>query len=460
MATTVVMPQLGNTVESCLLAAWHVAVGDTVDAGTILCDIETDKSSMEVPAGVAGTVLALLAAVDDDIPVKDPIAIIGAPGEAVDVPAPAQAASPEPAAAVTPAAPETAAPVPAPPPAPAPAAAAAGPALASPRAKGLAGAQGLDATTLAGSGPDGLVIERDVKAALTDAPGLTRAAQAAGGTAPAGPGTALGGRTSLADLAAPAAAPPAAAGVTAPGGRDRPFPGPASDTRLMGVRQIIADRMMASLAGSAQLTYTATAPAAALLNLRARFKNSDPAWGLNAVTIGDLVGYAFVQTLARHPGLNAHLEDGVWRVFDHVHLAVAVDTPRGLLVPVVRHADTLTLTEFAAESKRVAQAALAGSIDPDRLSGGTITVSNLGAFGIESFTPILNAPQVAILGVNAIVPRATLRPDGSPGVEQVIAFSLTADHRVLDGADAARFLQDLCRAVRDLDLLLATGKGL
>jgi pyruvate dehydrogenase E2 component (dihydrolipoamide acetyltransferase) len=225
------------------------------------------------------------------------------------------------------------------------------------------------------------------------------------------------------------------------------------------VRKIIADRMLASLAGSAQLTYTATAPAAALLALRARFKDSDPAWGLNAVTSGDLVGYAFVRTLARHPGLNAHVEDGVWRRFERVHLSIAVDTPRGLLVPVVRDADTLSLTEFAAESKRVAQAAIAGSIDPDYLTGGTITVSNLGAFGIESFTPILNAPQVAILGVNAIVPRATLKPDGSPGVEQVIAFSLTADHRVLDGADAARFLKDLCHAVRDLDLVLAAGKG-
>ncbi|MDR1808078.1 MAG: 2-oxo acid dehydrogenase subunit E2, partial [Propionibacteriaceae bacterium] len=197
----------------------------------------------------------------------------------------------------------------------------------------------------------------------------------------------------------------------------------------------------------------------ALLALRSRFKAADPAWGLSHVTLGDLVGYAFVRTLARHPGANATLEHGVWRVFEHVHLAIAVDTPRGLLVPVVRHADALTLAEFAAESKRVAQAAIAGSIDPDLLAGGTVTVSNLGAFGVESFTPILNAPQVAILGVDAVTPRATVNPDGSLAVRQTIGFSLTADHRVLDGADAARLLQDLCRTVRDLDLLLAAGQN-
>jgi pyruvate dehydrogenase E2 component (dihydrolipoamide acetyltransferase) len=131
---------------------------------------------------------------------------------------------------------------------------------------------------------------------------------------------------------------------------------------------------------------------------------------------------------------------------------MAVDTPRGLLVPTLRFAETLTLRDFSKFSKQLAMDAIAGSISPDLLGGATFTVSNLGAFGIESFTPLLNVPQVAILGVDAIFPRAVINADGSVGAEQRIGFSLTADHRVIDGADAARYLKDLCAAVADIDL--------
>jgi pyruvate dehydrogenase E2 component (dihydrolipoamide acetyltransferase) len=232
---------------------------------------------------------------------------------------------------------------------------------------------------------------------------------------------------------------------------DGDFPGAYTDTPLKGVRKVIAERMMNSLASSAQLTYTATAPAAGLLALRKRLKNaSDPE--LAAVTIGDLVGYATVKTLAKHSVVNAHLSDGVLRGFANVHLGMAVDTPRGLLVPTLRFADTLTLREFSVQSKQLANEAIGGSINPDLLSGATFTVSNLGSFGIESFTPLLNVPQVAILGVDAIFPRAVINADGSVGAEQRIGLSLTADHRVIDGADAARYLKDLCAAIADIDL--------
>jgi pyruvate dehydrogenase E2 component (dihydrolipoamide acetyltransferase) len=223
------------------------------------------------------------------------------------------------------------------------------------------------------------------------------------------------------------------------------------------VRRIISQRMMGSLAGSAQLSYTATAKADGLLKLRQRFKAADPALGWNGITLGDLVGYATVRTLAKHPLLNSHLEDGSLRTFDHVHLSVAVDTPRGLLVPTLRFASLMGLKEFSDASKALAADAISGDISPDLLSGGTITVSNLGSFGIESFTPILNPPQVAILGVDAIFPRAVLNKDGSVGAEQRIGFSLTADHQVVDGADAARFLKDLTAAVSDIELLLLAG---
>lgn len=452
MAQVVVMPQLGNTVESCLVTSWLVAVGDAVEASTLLCEIETDKSAMEVPAGVAGTVLALLAEEGDDVPVKQAIAVVGAAGESV-----AEALA---AAGLAPAATESsveltavaaASPVTATSSTAAPVTAAAGGAV-SPRARGVAAAAGIAADRLAGSGPAGRVITRDVEAALAAGPGLTAGARtAAEGFVPGQPGSGIGGRVTRADLAGAAASEPITPAVPSVAPAAAEFPGAFTEAPLKGIRKVIAERMMTSLATSAQLTYTATAPAAGLLALRKRLKGAADA-ELSAITVGDLVGYAAVKTLARHAVVNAHLSDGVLRTFASVHLGMAVDTPRGLLVPTLRFADTMTLRDFSKLSKQLAMDAIGGSISPDLLSGATFTVSNLGAFGIESFTPLLNVPQVAILGVDAIFPRAVINADGSVGAEQRIGFSLTADHRVIDGADAARFLKDLCAAAADIDL--------
>lgn len=300
---------------------------------------------------------------------------------------------------------------------------------------------------MSGTGPQGRVIERDVQRALADGPGLTPGTRdAASDIDAAAFGTGIGGRVTRADqTAAPAA--PASAGATTRQTDD------VTETPLKGIRKVIADRMMNSLATSAQLTYTATAPAAGLLAMRKRLKAArDPQ--LAAITVGDLVGYAAVTTLTAHPVINSHLTNETLRTFSRVHLGMAVDTPRGLLVPTLRFADTLTVRDFSQQSKDLAHAAIDGSITPDLLAGASFTVSNLGAFGIESFTPLLNVPQVAILGVDAITPRAVLNDDGTAGVEQRIGFSLTADHRVIDGADAARYLKDLCAAVADIDLTI------
>ena len=492
MAQVVVMPQLGNTVESCLVTAWLVKVGDVVDASTLLCEIETDKSSMEVPAGVSGTVLALLAAEGDDVPVKSPLLVVGEPGEDIsglvaDAPADPELADgaageplgtvPDRSADVGGAAGEPLGTVPD---RSADGDAAAGEPLGtvpdrsadgdpgsvsnrstaavSPLARGLAAAQGIAADRLAGSGPHGRVIERDVAAAIASGAALTPGARAeASSFVPGAAGTGIGGRVTRADLASgqldEAVAQPSAAPAQpeATPAQPQDFPGAFTDTPLKGIRKVIADRMMNSLATSAQLTYTATAPASGLLALRTRLKSAaDPE--LAAITLGDLVGYAAVKTLAKHPVVNAHLSGGVLREFASVHLGMAVDTPRGLLVPTLRFADALTLRQFSVQSKALANQAIAGSISPDLLAGATFTVSNLGAFGIESFTPLLNVPQVAILGVDAIFPRAVINADGSVGAEQRIGFSLTADHQVIDGADAARYLKDLCAAVADIDL--------
>ncbi len=466
MAQIVVMPALGNTVESCLLTTWLVSVGDVVDAAATLCEIETDKAAMDVPAGVAGTVLALLAAQGDEVPVKAPIAVIGAPDDNAEEALAEAGLAPQvtgEAGEVDESAPDDLAPSASqtsPDAQPAPDAPAAGTAptssggavASSPRARGFAERAGLDWTQAAGTGPHGRVIERDVAALAASGPQPTAATRGADLTG-VGQGTALGGRVGAADLAGVGAEPaPAPAAPSHSGGVPHEFPGAFTDTPLKGVRKIVAERMMNALATSAQLTYTVTAPADGLLALRTRFKASDPARGFTGITLGDLVCFATVRVLARHANLNAHLADGTLRTFESVHLGLAVDTPRGLLVPTIRHADTLSLRELSQATKDLAAQCHDGKIDPALLTGATFTVSNLGAFGMESFTPIINVPQTGILGVNTILPRAVALADGSVGLEQRLGLSLTADHQVVDGADAARFLADLSAAIADIDL--------
>jgi pyruvate dehydrogenase E2 component (dihydrolipoamide acetyltransferase) len=451
MATTVVMPALGNTVESCLITAWHIKVGDTVEASTVLCDIETDKSTMDVPAGVAGTVLALLVAEGDDVPVKSPIVIIGAPGETVDAPAaPAAAAAPASAEEAAPAAPV--APSAGTAQAAAPVVPAADDAPASPRAKAAAQAAGIPVQAAGvGTGPHGRIIERDVQAALAAGPRLTAGARGSEAYTPGQTGTGIGGRVTTADLAVPATPATAAPVAVAPAALAA---GTVTETPLKGIRKLIADRMRESLATSAQLSYDMSASAEAMLTLRARLKATDPSLGLNVVTIGDLIGLVTAKVVRNHPNLNAHLVNGVLRSFGEVHLGMAVDTPRGLMVPTIRNAAAMGLREFAATTKDLAAQCQEGRISPDLLTGATFTVSNLGSFGITSFTPIVNLPQTGILGINAIVPAATVDKDGNLGVERRISFSLTADHQVVDGADAARFLRDLTTAIASVDLFL------
>ena len=441
MATIVVMPQLGNSVESCIIVEWTIAEGDTVAVDQTLASIETDKSTMEVPSTAAGTVLKLLWEEGDEVPVKDPLIIVGEPGEDISGLVPGADAVPADAAPAEQAsAPEQAA-------APAFATERATGAV-SPRARALAASHGVDASAITeGSGPHGRVIERDVAAAIAAGPVLTSAARAAGVSATEGTG--IGGRVSVADEGRAAEAAPAAA-VAAPAGAD--YPGASTSTPLKGVRKVVAKRMMESLTSTAQLTLNTTANAAGILALRKKVKNADESLGLNKITLNDLVCFAVSRTLPKYPVFNAHLQDGVLTEFEQVHLGFACDTPRGLLVPVIRSAQALGLKAFSDEAKRLAGGAIDGTIAPDFLSGGTFTVSNIGSFGIETFTPVINLPQTAILGVGAITPRPTVAADGTIGVEQRLNLSLTIDHQVIDGADGARFLRDLVAAIENIDV--------
>ena len=441
MATIVVMPQLGNSVESCIIVEWMIAEGDTVAVDQTLASIETDKSTMEVPSTAEGTVLKILWEEGDEVPVKDPLIIVGEPGEDISGLVPGGDDAPvEDAPEKATAAPEQAAPA---------FATERATGAVSPRARALAASAGLDTATITeGSGPHGRVIERDVAAAIAAGPVLTSAARAAGVSATEGTG--IGGRVSVADAGrAPEAAP--AAAVAAPAAA-ADFPGASTSAPLKGVRKVVAKRMMESLTSTAQLTLNTTVNAAGILAIRKKVKNADESLGLNKITLNDLVCFAVSRTLLKYPVFNAHLEDGVLTQFEQVHLGFACDTPRGLLVPVIRSAQALGLKAFSHEAKRLAGGAIDGTLSPDFLSGGTFTVSNIGSFGIETFTPVINLPQTAILGVGAITPRPTVTADGTIGVEQRLNLSLTIDHQVIDGADGARFLADLVAAIENIDV--------
>ncbi len=463
MAHVLIMPRQGNTVESCVIVDWKAKEGDAVAADAPVCEVETDKATFEVPAGEAGTVLKILREAGDDVPVLEAIAVIGKPGEdwqaavgASGAAAPAPAAPEAAPAAPAPAAAPTAAAAPV----PAAAATSGGFVAASPRARSLASKEAVDVSVLAGSGPGGRVIERDVKAAMEGRPALTAAAKAAlaaGGSVP-GAGTGLAGRATAADIAAGAAAPAPAARMAAASVGE----GAVTETPIKGIRKVIAERMMESLATMAQFTLNASASAVRMQELRARMKGSSEELGLSKVTINDLILFAVSRVLPKYPFMNAHKTNGVVKTFERVHLGLAVDTPRGLMVPVIRNADLLTLEQISAEAKALAAACQNGSIKPDQLSGSTFTVTNLGSLGIDSFTPVINAPEVAILGVCGIEPKPVIDEsasdcDGCGGVSFVphIGFSLTIDHSIVDGAPAARFLKAFREAIADIDLWLA-----
>jgi pyruvate dehydrogenase E2 component (dihydrolipoamide acetyltransferase) len=462
MATPVAMPQLGNTVESSIIVKWHKKKGDSISEGETLCEIETDKAMMEVPSPVAGTILELFFNEGDDVPVKTAIAAVGQPGEDYESLRPGGStvqAAPAHTSAQTPEAVATTAPAgnghfkPAFAVHDAPAETTSGTFVGvSPRARNLAERKGVDLEGVIGSGPGGRIIERDVLAAMSAKPRMTPLAKSMleKGEFVAPPqGSGIGGRVTSRDLqpAATTQQSTSSAALVEPGDEFDVIP-------VRGMRKVISERMLASMQTTAQLTMNTSADARALQAYRKRLKNSPDTLGLQKVTINDLVLFAVSRTLLQFPDLNALFEGDSIKQYKRVHLGFAVDTPRGLLVPVIRNAHALSLKQMAAESSRLAAAGLDGKISPDELSGGTFTVTNLGSLGIENFTPILNPPQVAILGVSNIQLKAV---ESDEGIEFIphIGLSLTINHQAVDGAPGARFLQALSRNLADLEILLA-----
>jgi pyruvate dehydrogenase E2 component (dihydrolipoamide acetyltransferase) len=471
MATEILMPRQGNTVESCIILEWKKQEGDAVEIGEAVCEVETDKATFEVESESAGTVLKHLYEEGDDVPVLKPIAIVGEDGE--DISAMLEEAGGTDGS-------ENAPPAAAPPEAGTPppqsqarkaeasqadtGAGASAPGI-SPRARTLASSQGVDPSSIRGSGPGGRIIERDVQAVLGGRQPMTPAAIEAHlkeGTRVPAQGTGIGGRITARDLGTAARSTDAVdsvtdkAGATAGAVREAPPFGETREIPVKGIRKIIAERMAASLTGTAQLTMHSSADARQILAYRKRLKSAPEETGLSAVTINDLLLFAVVKTLPRFPFMNAHFMGD--KIVEHgsVNLGFAVDTERGLMVPVVKNAHALSLKNLALETKRLAKGCLEGGIGPDELQGGTFTVTNLGALGIESFTPVLNTPEVGILGVCSIEPKPVLEgSDGEAEFVPHIGLSLTINHQAVDGAPGARFLKALCEAVGNYDLLLA-----
>lgn len=435
MATEVLMPRQGQSVESCVITEWRVTEGDAVVAGQPICDIETDKAAFEVEAPVSGTVLGIFFPEEADVEVLRVIAAIGEPGEDISALRPedmdsngeelleigkaerAEISRQEEAIDT-----QTRLSSPG----------------ASPRAKNLAKESGVDITGIPGTGPRGRVIERDVVETqpATASSAATRTNASAEGLKGPEVGSGTGGRVRGSDQAAVA---PGSPGTVS---ESMGFPGNTTEIPVKGVRKLVAERMHASLRNSAQLTHHASADARAVLAFRQECKANPKEDSAGAISINDIVLYVTVRTLAEFPGLNAHWQGESIVQFENVHLGLAVDTTRGLMVPVIRYANLMSLEELSAEARRLAAACTEGNVNPDLLGGGTFTVTNLGSLGIEAFTPVLNTPEVGILGVCAIQPKPVMS-DQEVGFVPHLGLSLTFDHRAVDGAPAARFLSAL-----------------
>jgi pyruvate dehydrogenase E2 component (dihydrolipoamide acetyltransferase) len=423
MATPVIMPRQGQSVETCIMGHWYKKPGESVNEGDILFSYETDKASFEEEAKVKGILLATFFHEGDEVPVLTNVAVIGKEGESTDAFRPGsepdtteekeqrkeasfsadRAKEPdrteqEKESEKLVAKDERV--------------------RISPLARNMAASLGFDIHSVKGTGPHGRIIARDIEKGVQE------------GTAK--PVKESGVRTSIIEK-----------------GSDfevRPIP---------HIRKLIARAMHQSLQHSAQLTHHMSADARKLLALRKKFKADLEADRIGQnITINDLVCYIVVRVLREFPKANTHYLGDAIQWFSKVHLGVAVDTDRGLMVPAVRNADDLSLEGLSSQLAVLAGAARSGNIDPDLLKpeAATFTVSNLGNYGVEMFTPIVNLPQTAILGVCTILPRPKDLGDGVYGFVPAIGLSLSYDHQALDGGEATLFLAEIKKQIENISV--------
>ncbi|MGE0680590.1 MAG: dihydrolipoamide acetyltransferase family protein [Candidatus Binatia bacterium] len=397
MAVEAFMPKFGLTMTEGTIQKWFKAEGNAIKAGEPLFEVETEKVLYEVESPASGTVAKLLYPLESTVAVGLPVAVIAEAGENVaEVAAKYGGGAPKTAPTATSVAPAAST-------APTPASSASGRregAPVTPAARKLAQEHNIDVSRVVGTGPGGRVTREDVQKTIDE-----------GGQAPA-----------------PAAAPtptPAPAAAAAPATQSVP---------IRGMRKVIAERMHKSLQGSAQLTITTEVDVTQLIDRRQEVQRE-----FNA-TYTDFIIQACAHALKQHPRMNAFLEGDTINVQGQISVGVAVALEEGLIVPVIHNTDQKSLKEIAQESRSLAEKARTGKLTIEEVSGGTFTVSNLGMFGVDGFTPILNAPQSGILGVGRIVEKPIIYR-GEIAKRSMIVLSLTFDHRVIDGAPSGAFLQ-------------------
>jgi pyruvate dehydrogenase E2 component (dihydrolipoamide acetyltransferase) len=411
MAKIVIMPKQGQSVESCIITKWHKKVGDQVEMGDILFSYETDKAAFDEEAREAGTFLAAFAEEEEDVPCLNPVCVIGEQGEDISGIFPQKESKKDKtmiSAGIGETRGETKSPqekknqrV-----------------FISPRAREAARRQGVVAQKAMPSGPNGRIIERDI---------YKYSAEAILDKDEKEDTEVFEGTTATAEY---------------------------TDEVLSNVRKVIAKSMHASLASMAQLTNQSSFDATKILDYRKSIKERNKNLDMEDITLNDMILFAVSRVLKNHPSLNAHFLEDKIRYFHSVNLGIAVDTPRGLLVPTIFNAEKKSLNQISKETKELIKAAQTARIAPDLLQNATFTVTNLGALGVESFTPIINPPQTAILGICAAVLRMK-QINGEMKNYPAMGISLTYDHRAVDGAPAAKFAQELAGALENFDLMLA-----
>lgn len=416
MAVPVLMPRQGQSVETCILGQWYKSVGDEVNVGDVLFSYETDKASFEEEAKEDGVLLATFFNEGDEVPVLVNVAVIGIKDESFEefkpggVPVREQSVdkTTEVAAKVVEFEVEldsgdTRIRI-------------------SPLAKKMAEKLGVNIQLLKGSGPYGRIIARDVDSAEKEVE--------------------ISAPSSI--IKTVSAAPK---GLVIESGSDFEV------KSIPNIRKLIANAMHQSLQNSAQLTHHMSADARQLQRLRKKFKTefADGKISQN-ITINDLVCLAVIRSLEKFPQVNTHYYGDKMKWFKKVHLGLAVDTERGLMVPALKNADDFSVTGLSSQLQQLATQARNGNINPDLLSpeAATFTVSNLGNYGVEMFTPVINLPQTAILGVCAIIPRPKEIEEGVYGFVPMIGLSLTYNHQALDGGEATLFLAEIRNQIENL----------
>lgn len=421
MAIPVVMPKQGQSVETCIITEWAKKKGEAVKKGDVLFTYETDKASFEAEAPEDGVLLEIFYNDGDEVPVLTNVAVIGKTGEGTDSfrsgPAPVSMES-QPTEStkvqetkesnIQQIATETSN----------------DKIKVSPRARVMAEKNGINLNSLKGSGPNGRIIARDIEEVTSKT--VTIAAQPQ--VTP-----------NVITTQAPVATPITFQASTLYSENDFEV------KKLSNIRKIIAKAMHDSISTSAQLTHHMSADVRKLQALRNKVKaEMDKGSSVN-ITLNDMICFAVIRALEKFPEVNSHFLGDSTKTFRKVHLGLAVDTPRGLMVPTILNADDYSLKGLSNKLREIADQCRKGSINPELLAStaGSFTVSNLGNYGVEMFTPIINLPQVAILGVNTIIYRPADLGNGAFGFIPVIGLSLTYDHRAVDGGPATLFLKEI-----------------